>query len=70
MKLDYKVGDRVKLVSMNDDPDPIPVGTKGTVTFVNDISFGTPEEFYQVGVDWDNGRMLMVITPPDRIMRI
>jgi hypothetical protein len=70
MKLDYKVGDRVKLISMNDDPDPIPMGTKGTVIFAHDVSFSTTEKFYQIGVDWDNGRTLMVVVPPDRIMRI
>ena len=54
-----KEGDRIKLVSMPNDPDPIPPGTEGTVTFANDLKgacFG-PNAF-QIGVRWDNGRTL------------
>lgn len=54
------VGDRIRLTSRMIDPDPIPVGSTGTVTHVN------PTHFYaQVSVDWDNGRKLMMIVPPD-----
>ena len=36
---EYKVDDRVELVSMKDDPDPITPGTKGTVTRVMNLIF-------------------------------
>ena len=45
----YKVGARVRLVKM-DDPQAPPIGTTGTVMFVDDI--GT------IHVAWDNGSSL------------
>ena len=57
-----KAGDRVRLVSMADDPDPIPAGATGTVAGVYPHS-----DWTQVDVDWDNGRSLMLSIPPDRI---
>jgi hypothetical protein len=56
-----EVGDYIELVSMRDDPDPIAPGTKGTVTFINEV-----QEFTQYEVDWDNGRALMLSVPPDQ----
>jgi Zn ribbon nucleic-acid-binding protein len=50
-----KVGDRIRVVSMLDDPDPLPVGSTGTVVSVADGPFG------QIGVDWDNGRSLFLL---------
>ena len=58
----FKAGDRVRLVSMTDDPDPIPAGTTGTVAGVYPHS-----DWTQVDVDWDNGRSLMLSIPPDRV---
>lgn len=59
-----KIGDRVELIDMPDDPSPIPVGTKGTVERINDVKgLG----FTQVQVKWDNGRTLMLSIPPDRV---
>lgn len=49
------VGDRIRLVKMGDDPDPIPVGATGTVVSVTDGLLG------QVAVRWDNGRGLALI---------
>jgi hypothetical protein len=57
-------GDRIKLIAMPDDPDPIAFGSKGTVTFVNSHG-GGPRILFQIGVDWDNGRRLMLSVPPD-----
>ena len=60
-----RVGDRIRLVSMRDDPDPIPVGQAGTVAGVyrhDDES----DMWFQIDVDWDNGRALMLVSPPDR----
>jgi len=64
----YKVGDRVEMVSMPDDPHPIPPGTQGTVDMVTEVSFAGG--FTQIGVEWDNGRSLMVCIPPDRIRSV
>jgi hypothetical protein len=53
-----KKGQRVEMVSMTDDPDPVPTGTKGTVQLVD--AGGT------VHVRWDNGRNLGMIPGQDR----
>ena len=47
----YPVGCRVELLRM-DDPQAPPVGTKGTVRYVDDIA--------SIGVSWDNGCSLSV----------
>ena len=60
-----KAGDRVRLVSMTDDPDPIPAGTTGTVAGAYPQS-----DWTQVDVDWDNGRSLMLSIPPDGVERL
>jgi hypothetical protein len=45
------VGLRVRMTGpMFNDPDPIPVGSEGTIAFVDD-----GDTFH---VDWDNGRTL------------
>lgn len=59
-KTKLKLGDRIRLVSMADDPDPIPAGSLGTVLRVHDH-----EEWTQVEVAWDNGRQLMLSLPED-----
>lgn len=61
-----KPGDRVRMTGrMPDDPDPIPVGTEGTVRELT----GTAR-FPQIDVDWDNGRSLFLLpTDPYRIVR-
>ena len=48
----YPVGTRVSLVRMN-DVDPVAIGTKGTVKYVDDA--GT------IHVTWDDGRTLGVV---------
>lgn len=48
-------GDRVRVTgTMSNDPAPMEVGAEGTVTYVS-------EQFGQYGVDWDNGRSLMLL---------
>ena len=65
MQTKLKAGDRVRLVSMTDDPDPIPAGTTGTVAGVY------PQNGrMQVDVDWDTGRSLMLSIPPDVVERL
>jgi len=60
-----KIGDTIELVAMPDDPCGIPVGTKGTITRMQEVKMNPP--FTQVGVDWENGRTLNVVMPPDQI---
>jgi hypothetical protein len=55
-----KTGDRVRLIAMPHDPDPIPVGTLGVVLRVTDHG-----DWQQVEVAWDNGRTLMLALPED-----
>ena len=58
-------GDRIRLVAMPDDPDPIPTGEIGTVVGVQRHGEGR-EASVQIDVSWDNGRTLMLVSPPDR----
>lgn len=50
-------GTRIRLVSMSDDPDPVPAGTLGTV----DSGNGS-----QLFVKWDNGRSLHLLLGIDQ----
>lgn len=59
-----KAGDRVRLVHMPNDPDPILPDTEGTVVDATEITFGD-ESYTQVIVNWDNGRRLSCVCPPD-----
>ena len=62
-KENYPAGTRIQLDRMNpDDPCPVPNGTKGTVSFVDDI--GT------VFVDFDNGRCLGICPEVDSFHKI
>jgi hypothetical protein len=47
---------------MSDDPDPILDGTTGTFAAVRQH-----RTWSQVDVDWDNGRKLMLVVPPDQV---
>ncbi len=58
-------GDRIRLIAMPDDPNPIPSGTVGTVISVDQIGRGS-DAWHQIDVAWDNDRMLMLSVPPDR----
>lgn len=58
---EVQVGDRIELVSMPDDPDPIPAGAQGTVNYVGKF----PGLGQQIGVKWDNNRTLMLINGVD-----
>lgn len=57
----YPAGTRVELLKM-DDCQALPIGTKGTVTGVDDTA--------SVMVAWDNGSHLHVIFGEDEIRRI
>ncbi len=56
------VGERIRLISMPEDPDPIPAGSLGTVCAIHPHHGWT-----QIEVDWDNGRRLMLSLPDDVI---
>ena len=62
-----KPGDRIRLIAMPDDPHPVPAGSMGTVVDVASIGSGR-NRWFQVDVDWDNGRSLMLVSPPDRFV--
>ena len=62
MKARYPEGTRICLDSMDNDPNPIPSGTKGTVQFVDDI--GT------VFCKFDNGRSFGMIPGEDSFHKI
>lgn len=57
----YPVGTRVELVQMDDMQAP-PIGTKGTVTGVDDTA--------SLLVAWDNGSHLNVIYGEDAVRKI
>ena len=65
---DLQAGDRVRLVHMGNDPDPIPHGMTGTVQLVTELHFKDKEK--QVLVAWDNGRSLSCICPPDVLFKL
>ena len=56
LRRDYPAGTRVVLKKM-DDPYPIPVGTKGTIRYIDDIG--------DAHVNWDNGRSLALVIGVD-----
>lgn len=55
------VGQRIRLIAMPQDPDPVPAGSTGTVNHVQELWRGN----WQIGVSWDNGRTLALAVPPD-----
>ena len=52
IKQKYRIGDKVRLVSMDDFQAP-PEGTLGTVTHIDDMG--------QIHVNWENGSTLAVV---------
>ena len=62
-----KIGDRIRLLEMQDDPDPIPPGTTGTVTSVHQFRGLGPrlEGAWHISVNWDVSRSLALCYPPD-----
>ena len=60
------IGQRLRLLQMPEDPNPVPPGTMGTVLWINRFA-----EWTQIGMRWDNGphgegRTLALAVPPDR----
>ena len=52
-------GDRIRLLHMPDDPDPIPAGSTGTIESVTEDPLG------QIWVRWDSGRSLALVPGVD-----
>ncbi|SER27688.1 protein of unknown function [Faunimonas pinastri] len=59
----FNRGDRIELVKMDDDPCPIPPGTRGTIRDLRPMGRNT-----QVWIDWDIPRSLACIIPPDELV--
>jgi|LakMenE01Jun11ns_1017448.scaffolds.fasta_scaffold9959572_18 hypothetical protein len=55
-------GDRIRLINMPDDPNPIEPNTTGTVTSIDTINMFDED---LLNVDWDNGRILNLIVGID-----
>ena len=62
IKKTYPPGTRIKLIEMDDPYAPVPSGTRGTVTFVDDA--GT------VHMKWDNGRTLGIVPNVDDFRKL
>lgn len=60
-----RIGDRIRLLSMSDDPHPIATGQTGTVVGVSSFGEGK-DRWHQIDVSWDDGRTLMLVSPPDQ----
>jgi hypothetical protein len=56
----FAEGDRIKLIHMPHDPNPVKPGTKGTVKRLL-----WAIDRWQIVVTWDNGRTLNLVVPPD-----
>jgi hypothetical protein len=56
---DLKIGDRIELVSMWDDPDPLLPGDKGIILRIEPYS-------KTIEVNWDSGRTLSLIHDHDQ----
>lgn len=58
----YPVGTCVVLHHMDDPYAPVPPGTKGTVTYVDDMG--------QIGVNWDTGSSLSLVPGEDSFAKV
>lgn len=61
-RLNYPPGTRLELITMGDDPRPIPPGSRGTVDYVDDI--GT------IHMSWDSGRSLGLVPGEDNFRKL
>lgn len=58
------LGQRIKLIAMGVDPNPIEVGSEGEVISITDLT--RYDGSWQIGVRWDSGRSLALISPIDK----
>lgn len=61
-QMNYPPGTRLELISMGEDPRPIPPGCRGTVHCVDDM--GT------IHTRWDNGRSLGLVPGEDSFHKL
>lgn len=61
-RLNYPPGARLELISMGNDPNPVPPGTRGTVELVNSLG--------NIEMKWDNGRSLSLIPGEDSFRKL
>lgn len=65
MTPEFKQGDRIKLLAMPEEPDPLADPATGTVRVARDNG-----DWVQYLVDWDSpnaSRSLMPVCPPDTL---
>ena len=55
-------GDTIKLITMKNDPNPIPPNSTGTVTGINTAYVFNEDH---LNVEWDNGRTLSLLVGTD-----
>ncbi len=70
MSAPFQKGDRIKLVYMGNDPCPVECGATGTVTNQPLCFQSNHQSVWQVCVEWDNGRSLNLVVPPDYAVTI
>ena len=58
LRKEVPAGTRIELIEMEDDPNPILPGIRGTIIGVDDAA--------SIMVDWDNGRSLSLVYGVDR----
>lgn len=58
----YPSGTRIELIEMKDPYSPVPAGTKGAVSFVDDSG--------SIHMKWDNGSTLALIPGEDLFRKI
>lgn len=61
VRADFPPGTRVELIRM-DDPQAPPIGTKGTVLWVDDVG--------DLCMHWDTGSSLKVVLSEDRVRKV
>src|SRR5688572_12783538 len=59
----FAPGTRIELVTLLDDPDPIPPRTSGTVVVAERLG----DAGWALEVDWDDGRARGLAIPPHRV---
>lgn len=62
IKETYPPGTRILLLHMDDPYSPVPCGTRGTVSYVDDAA--------QIHMRWDNGRTLAVVPGEDSFRKL
>ena len=59
-----KVGDRIRVISLDDPYTKLGPGSEGVITDINPVNF-PGDRFTQYSVKWDDGGSLMLCVPPD-----